>query len=546
MPCTTLLVGRAASADGSPIIARTEDSSNGNFDPKRVVVVHPEDQPRTYTSVIGRRTIELPGDPLRYTSIPNALPDEGIWGCAGINAANVAMSATETLTTNARVLGADPLVEHIPGSGTGGEADHRPEQAGGFGEEDFVTLVLPYIRSAREGVERLGALLAEHGTYEMNGIAFSDAQDAWWLETVGGHHWIAKRVPEDHYVTMPNQLGIDFFDLEDAEGEGRDHLASPDLREFLETHHLDLTLRAGAGAGFSAVAGTDQAADTTADATGTTSTVGRTFNPREAFGSHSDHDHVYNTPRAWSMQRMLNPTSEDWDGPGRHSNPDSDDLPWSRRPERRLTVEDVKDVLSSHYQGTVFDPYSPRGTDAERRAFRPIGINRHNALAILQVRPDRPEASRGLQWVCFASNPFNTLIPMFTNVGEAPAYLSTTTARVDTDSFYWTSRLIATLADAHFSEVIPEIEKYQLATQALGRAAVHAADQEVGSAGGGMADGDGSGAGKAPADSDVSARLAATNTRIAEQIREQTDTLLASVLHTTSNLMTNRFSRSDG
>lgn len=37
------------------------------------------------------------------------------------------------------------------------------------------------------------------------------------------------------------------------------------------------------------------------------------FNPREAFGSHSDLDHVYNTPRAWAMQRFLSPHAEDWD-----------------------------------------------------------------------------------------------------------------------------------------------------------------------------------------------------------------------------------------
>jgi dipeptidase len=519
MPCTTLLVGRKASADGSPLVARTEDSSNGSFDPKRVVVVRPDDQPRTYTSVLGRRTIELPDDPLRYTSIPNALPDEGIWGCAGINAANVAMSATETLTSNPRVLGADPLVELVPAVGEPGAADHRPEQPGGFGEEDFVTLVLPYVRSAREGVERLGELLAEHGTYEMNGIAFSDAEDIWWLETVGGHHWIARRVPEDHYVTMPNQLGIDTFDLEDAEGAGRDHLASPDLRAFLETHHLDLTLRRSGGAGFSG-SGT-----TGADGTG------RTFNPREAFGSHTEHDHIYNTPRAWYMQRTLNPTSEDWDGPDAPHRPDSDDLPWSRRPERKLTVEDVKDVLSSHYQGTVYDPYSPRGTDAERRAFRPIGINRHNALAILQIRPDLPESSRALQWISFASNPFNTLIPMFTNVDEAPAYLATTPPEVSTDSFYWSSRLIAALADAHFAQIIPTIERYQQKTLALGHAAVHAADEKV--------------AAGAP-EGTIPALLAEANTAIAEQIRTQTDQLLGSVLFTASDLMTNRFSRSDG
>ena len=169
MPCTTLLVGRRASADGSPLVARNEDSSDGTFDPKRVVVVQPGEQPRTYTSVIGKRMIALPQDPLRYTAIPDALAQNGVWASAGINAANVAMSATETITSNPRVLGADPLVEHDPATGA----------PGGFGEEDFVTLVLPYIRSARDGVERLGALLAEHGTYEMNGIAFSDEQDIW-------------------------------------------------------------------------------------------------------------------------------------------------------------------------------------------------------------------------------------------------------------------------------------------------------------------------------------------------------------------------------
>lgn len=105
-------------ADGSPLVARTEDSGNGSFDPKRVAVVQPADQPRTYSSVIGKRTITLPDDPLRYTAIPYALQDEGIWGCAGINAVNVAMSATETITSNPRVLGADPLVEHDPATGS--------------------------------------------------------------------------------------------------------------------------------------------------------------------------------------------------------------------------------------------------------------------------------------------------------------------------------------------------------------------------------------------------------------------------------------------
>lgn len=231
------------------------------------------------------------------------------------------MSATETLTTNERVLGADPFVEYRAARGREGDSDYEPAVPGGIGEEDFLTIVLPYVTTAREGVQRLGDLLKEYGTYEMNGVAFSDADEIWWMETVGGHHWIAKRVPDEAYVTMPNQLGIDEFDLDDALGEQENHMCSEDLVEFIERNHLDLSVESTSP-----------------------------FNPRDAFGSHSDSDHVYNTPRAWVMQRFLNPYDEMWDGPEADHRPDSDDIPWARQPERKVTIEDVKYVLSSHYQ----------------------------------------------------------------------------------------------------------------------------------------------------------------------------------------------------
>ena len=117
MPCTTILIGKKASYDGSTIVARNEDSGNGSFESKRLVA--PEDQPRHYRSVISHVQIDLPDNPQRYTAVPNANLSQGIWGEAGFNESQVAMSATETLTTNERVLGADPLVERIPASGAG-------------------------------------------------------------------------------------------------------------------------------------------------------------------------------------------------------------------------------------------------------------------------------------------------------------------------------------------------------------------------------------------------------------------------------------------
>ena len=258
MSCTTLLIGKKASYDGSTMIARNDDASAGRFTPKKLTVVLPEQQPRHYVSVISRVEIDLPDNPMRYSAMPNALEGEGIWAGAGINAANVAMTATETIASNERVLGADPLVVYHPAT------EETPMQPGGIGEEDLVTIVLPYIHSAREGVLRTASLLEKYGTYEMNGMAFADVNEIWWMETLGGHHWIAKKVPDDRYVVNPNESGIDSFDLEDALGEGLNHLCSADLKEFIADNHLDLSMDGK-------------------------------LNPREAFGTQSDADHVYNT-----------------------------------------------------------------------------------------------------------------------------------------------------------------------------------------------------------------------------------------------------------
>ena len=135
------------------------------------------------------------------------------------------------------MLGADPgSVEYVPAKG------NEPEVPGGIGEEDFLTIVLPYVKTAREGVARLGSLLEEFGTYEMNGVASPIPTRSGGWKPWGGHHWIAKRVPDEAYVTMPNQLGIDEFDLEDALGDQEEYMCSEDLAEFIETNHLDLAV----------------------------------------------------------------------------------------------------------------------------------------------------------------------------------------------------------------------------------------------------------------------------------------------------------------
>ncbi len=482
MGCTTILVGKNASFDGSTMVARTEDAPSGVFRAKKFVNVAPEEQPRKYKSVISKVEIDLPNNPVRYTAVPNAILDNGIWGQCGANEYNVSMSATETITSNERVLGADPLVDC------------------GIGEEDIYTIVMPYIASAREGVTFLGNLLEKYGTYEMNGIAFQDEDEIWWLETIGGHHWMARRVPDDSYVIMPNQLGIDKFDFDDAFGAKKEFMCSADLLDFVKKYHLDLSIDGD-------------------------------FNPRHAFGSRSDADHTYNTPRAWILQRYFNPTSNTYDGINADYRPDSDNLPWARIPEKKITVEDIKYALSHHYQGTEYDSYSKDIHSVKKGTLRPIGINRTNFLGLVQIRPYMPDELKCLQWLAIGSCVFNAIVPFYTNINRTPDYLANTTNQVTTENFYWTNRLIAALCDAHFADTASHIERYQLKVQSQSTALINKYDEKF------IAE-------KVSKDN-AKDFLEKANDNIADELKVQTDDLLDKALYTASCNMKNKFSRSD-
>ena len=482
MGCTTILVGKNASFDGSTMVARTEDAPSGVFRAKKFINVAPEEQPRKYKSVISKVEIDLPNNPVRYTAVPNAILDNGIWGQCGANEYNVSMSATETITSNERVLGADPLVDC------------------GIGEEDIYTIVMPYIASAREGVTFLGNLLEKYGTYEMNGIAFQDENEIWWLETIGGHHWMARRVPDDSYVIMPNQLGIDKFDFDDAFGAKKEFMCSADLLDFVKKYHLDLSIDGD-------------------------------FNPRHAFGSRSDADHTYNTPRAWILQRYFNPTSNTYDGINADYRPDSDNLPWARIPEKKITVEDIKYALSHHYQGTEYDSYSKDIHSVKKGTLRPIGINRTNFLGLVQIRPYMPDELKCLQWLAIGSCVFNAIVPFYTNINRTPNYLANTTNQVTTENFYWTNRLIAALCDAHFADTASHIERYQLKVQSQSTALINKYDEKF------IAE-------KISKDN-AKDFLEKANENIADELKVQTDDLLDKALYTASCNMKNKFSRSD-
>lgn len=475
MGCTTILVGKKASYDGSTMVARNEDSPEGRFTAKNFKVVMPSDNVKVYKSVLSDFSIEIDKKFLRHTAMPDAVNKYGIWAAYGINELNVSVNGTETITANDRIVSADPM------------------QLDGIGEEDIVSICLPYIHSAREGVKHLGAILEKYGTYEKNGIAFQDENEIWWLETIGGHNYIAKRVPDESYVVIANQMGIDYFDFEDALTKEENHMCSKNMLKIIEEAHLDLSL------------GEKDL---------------KNFNVRLALGTNFDNDHIYNTPRTWILQRYFNPSTKD------SYEPDSDNIPWSRVPERKISVYDVKYALSNHYQGTDYDPYSLRSNPSKKGKFRTVGINRTNVLAMTQIRPYVDEEIKGIKWMALASNVFNTIVPFYSNVTKVPEYVSNAGDRVTVDNFYWANRLIGALADSNFNKTYGDVERYQRKTLELSMEILREYDRKFSET------------------KDLNL-LEEANEKIASMIKEKTDELLSKVLYTASMNMKNAFKKEE-
>ena len=146
----------------------------------------------------------------------------------------------------------------------------------------------------------------------MNGRS-SDSNEIWWLETVGGHHWIATSAGRGLCGPRWNSPVSTNSTFEDALRPGTHKCCK--VREDplpVPSKPVHLTSR-------------------------------RRTQPRSNPGAMPSAptptpDHVYNTPRAWYMQRFLNPYDE-VDGPDADHKPTSDDIPWARQPERKVTIE---------------------------------------------------------------------------------------------------------------------------------------------------------------------------------------------------------------
>lgn len=204
--CDGVVVGKAASADGSVLVGHNEENALD-----RVLEFHKI--PRQKHAVPSVVTLDRGG---HFEQVPETQgflwsENPGLYFSDGyLNESGVAVASIQCLT---REDGYDALVAR-------GEI-----RDGGIGYM-LRRLVALRAKTSREAMELVGSLVERFG-YTDSGRTYvvADPNEAWVVEVVRGRRWVAQRVPDDQVVVLPARHMIGEINLADRDN----YRASPDL-----------------------------------------------------------------------------------------------------------------------------------------------------------------------------------------------------------------------------------------------------------------------------------------------------------------------------
>lgn len=391
--CTTIIIGQEQTADGSMIVARSEDWDA--MEAKNYEIFEGTDNgPREFVAKDSPFRCELPEKALGYSALsPYNL--HGHWGSAGFNTAGVGMSATESIFSSDEVLKHDPLVEN------------------GVAENSVFNITLPYVRTAREGVERLGMLVEKYGIAEGFGIGFVDSKEIWYLETACGHRWLACRMPKDQYFVTGNQSRFRTYDPNDKEN----YLASADLIEFAEKHGL-----------YNPAQGS--------------------FDFHEAYARDIKLDTTYNYPRVWGLQQFFSPEIK--------NDVTKNTFPVFAKAAHKVTLTELRTAFRFHYDNTEHDPYL---NSNPKEPYRPVSIFRTTQTHLLQVRPELPQAIGCVNYVAMGMADLGVFLPLYQGITSYPEAYTKGNGESSDDSAYWKFRKIMVLGMTNYNKYAPVIKE---------------------------------------------------------------------------------------
>lgn len=361
----------------------------------------------------------------------------------------------------------------------GGRSELRdPDGIVDYGSLIYITL--QRAKNAREAIKIMAELVEEYGYYS-SGESFSiaDANEVWILEMIGkgtdvktdrktkatfnankGAVWVALRIPDGYISAHANQARITTFPLENGKNsissKSFDKIFNPEV-EVVYAHDVISFARSknyfsGNDAEFSFV-----------DA----------YAPLE-FGSLR-----FCEARVWSVFRRVD---EAMDKYITYIKGDiSDRMPLWIKPTDKLTVNDVMELMRDHYQGTEFDmtqdvgagpfalPYRwrPMTWDVDGEKFvheRAISTQQTGFSFVSQSRNWLPDPIGGILWFGLDDTYSTVYTPMYCGILDVPysfAHGNGSMVEFTWESAFWVFNFVTNWAYLRYSDVIQDIRKLQ-------------------------------------------------------------------------------------
>ncbi|HCA89748.1 MAG TPA: hypothetical protein DEO98_05185 [Legionellales bacterium] len=382
--CTTIIIGKKASQSGKIMIARNSDT----IDARRAKNL------KFYTPETGINYIGLP-----YYDLEN----DAQYDMAQVttNQQGVSLSATQTIQSNATVLKLDAY--HISKLGAA--------------EPNIPSIVMPYAHSATQAVDILGRYIEQYGVSGKKGfgVLFADAKNAWYLETLSGHQWVAIRIPDEAYFVGANGPGQIQEYLPEKYHYKWSHYQNKTPIEFAEEHQIAQYSEG-------------------------------VFNFRKTFADVTKQKNPHtNFVRLAYIQHQFNPSTHPFDEAAIHQAEFATFL----IPEHLITLDEVKKIQASHYEDYQnFDPYLRANKKELKRIFYyPIAnIRTSNAHVTVVDKPSNEDFTlANVQYIALGMPTVSVYLPIYHGLSIIPDALQHATAIPDDTTLFWQFRKLQTL-----------------------------------------------------------------------------------------------------
>ena len=315
----------------------------------------------------------------------------------------------------------------------------------------LMTIALQRSKTAREAIRVMTSLVQEYG-YASEGESFSiaDPNEVWILEMIGkgpkekGAVWVAIRIPDDCIACHANQSRIHQFNMKDKKNVmyAKDVITFARKKGYFTGKDADFSFAdAYAPADFSAIRFCE---------TRVWSFYNKWVNGMEQYLDYVDGKHI----------GQAKP------------------MPLYFKPKQKLSLQDVMNSMRDHYEGTPFDitkdvgagpyeaPYRPTPLVWEHKGKkyfneRPISTQQTAGTYVIQLRASLPNAIGGVLWYGNDDPNMVAYTPVYCCATKAPECYDPKDAsdvKFSWNSAFWVENWVSNMTYPRYSQLFPSVK----------------------------------------------------------------------------------------